>query len=70
LICTSFDYSDSETFPLRNLIDCWKDAIPQIPNGSTIILYCSPDKEYGTRAPAVIGHNHAISFEITLKDFK
>ncbi|ABK89809.1 FKBP-type peptidyl-prolyl cis-trans isomerase [Francisella tularensis subsp. novicida] len=70
LIGPTFDSSDSATFPLRNLIECWKDAIPQIPNGSTIILYCSPDKAYGTRAPAVIGPNQALSFEITLKDFK
>ncbi|MDE5007339.1 peptidylprolyl isomerase, partial [Francisella tularensis subsp. holarctica] len=31
---------------------------------------CSPDKAYGHRAPAVIGPNQALSFEITLKDFK
>ncbi|MBK2357348.1 FKBP-type peptidyl-prolyl cis-trans isomerase N-terminal domain-containing protein [Francisella hispaniensis] len=70
LIGPTFDSSDNATFPLRNLIECWKDAIPKIPNGSTIILYCSPDKAYGTRAPAVIGPNQALSFEITLKDFK
>ncbi|ORM39266.1 peptidylprolyl isomerase [Francisella endosymbiont of Ornithodoros moubata] len=70
LIGDTFDSSDSATFPLRNLIECWKDTIPKVPNGSTIILYCSPDKAYGTRAPAVIGPNQAISFEITLKDFK
>lgn len=70
LIGPTFDSSDSATFPLRNLIGCWKDTIPKIPNGSTIILYCSPDKAYGTRAPAVIGPNQALSFEIKLKDFK
>ena len=70
LIGPTFDSNDSATFQLRNLIKCWKDAIPKIPNGSTIILYCSPDKAYGTRAPAVIGLNQALSFEITLKDFK
>lgn len=70
LIGPSFDSSESATFPLTNLIECWKDAIPEIPNGSTIILYCSPDTAYGTRAPASIGPNQALSFEITLKDFK
>ncbi|OEZ33837.1 peptidylprolyl isomerase [Francisella endosymbiont of Amblyomma maculatum] len=70
LIGPTFDSSDSATFPLRNLIKCWKDTIPKVSNGSTIILYCSPDKAYGTRAPAVIGPNQALSFEITLKDFK
>jgi len=70
LIGPSFDSSESATFPLTNLIQCWKDAIPQIPNGSTVILYCSPDKAYGTRAPASIGPNQALAFKITLKDFK
>ncbi|MEY8701860.1 FKBP-type peptidyl-prolyl cis-trans isomerase N-terminal domain-containing protein [Francisella philomiragia] len=70
LIGPSFDSSESATFPLRNLIECWKDAIPKIPNGSTFILYCAPNKAYGTRAPATIGPNQALAFEITLKDFK
>ncbi|ALB01606.1 peptidylprolyl isomerase [Francisella persica ATCC VR-331] len=70
LIGPTFDSSDSATFQLINLIECWKDAIPKIPNGSTIILYCSPDKAYGTKAPSVIGPNQALSFEITLKSFQ
>ncbi|AIT08643.1 peptidylprolyl isomerase [Candidatus Francisella endociliophora] len=70
LIGPSFDSSDGVTFPLTNLIQCWKDALPQIQKGSTVILYCSPDKAYGTRAPASIGPNQALAFEITLKDFK
>lgn len=70
LIGPSFDSSESATFPLRNLIECWKDAIPKIPNGSTFVLYCAPNKAYGTRAPATIGPNQALAFEITLKDFK
>lgn len=70
LIGNSFDSSNEVTFPLTNLIQCWKDAIPRIPNGSTVILYCSPDKAYGTRAPQAIGPNQALTFEITLKDFE
>lgn len=70
LIGNTFDSSYSATFSLRNLIECWKDTIPKVSNGSTIILYCSPDKAYGTRAPAVIGPNQTLSFEITLKDKK
>ncbi|QWV00160.1 FKBP-type peptidyl-prolyl cis-trans isomerase N-terminal domain-containing protein [Francisella salimarina] len=70
LIGPSFDSSENATFPLRNLIECWKDAIPKMPNGSTFILYCAPNKAYGTRAPATIGPNQALTFEITLKDFK
>ncbi|QIV96216.1 FKBP-type peptidyl-prolyl cis-trans isomerase FklB [Allofrancisella inopinata] len=70
LIGPTFDSSDNATFPLANLIQCWKDAIPEIPVGSTIILYCAPKAAYGSRAPAAIGPNQALSFEITLKDFK
>ena len=70
LIGSSFDSSDNATFPLGNLIQCWKDAIPEIPVGSTVVLYCAPDAAYGTRAPASIGPNQALSFEITVKDFK
>ena len=70
LIGPSFDSSDNATFPLNNLIQCWKDAIPEIPVGSTVVLYCAPDAAYGTRAPASIGPNQALAFEITVKDFK
>ena len=70
LIGSSFDSSDNATFPLNNLIQCWKDAIPEIPVGSTVILYCAPEAAYGTRAPASIGPNQALAFEITVKDFK
>ncbi|MBK2026641.1 FKBP-type peptidyl-prolyl cis-trans isomerase [Allofrancisella guangzhouensis] len=70
LIGPTFDSSDNATFPLTNLIQCWKDAIPEIQVGSTIILYCAPKAAYGSRAPAAIGPNQALSFEITLKDFK
>ena len=70
LIGTSFDSNDNATFPLGNLVQCWKDAIPEIQVGSTVILYCAPEAAYGTRAPASIGPNQALSFEITVKDFK
>ena len=70
LIGNSFDSSNSATFPLRNLITCWQDAIPEIPTGTTIVLYCAPDVAYGASAPAAIGPNQALSFEITLKSFK
>ena len=70
LIGDSFDSSDNATFPLTNLIQCWKDAIPQIATGTTVILYCSPGVAYGTSAPPSIGPNQALSFEITLKIFK
>ncbi|MED7820266.1 MULTISPECIES: FKBP-type peptidyl-prolyl cis-trans isomerase N-terminal domain-containing protein [unclassified Francisella] len=69
LIGSSFDSSEGVSFPLTNLIKCWKDAIPQIPTGSTVILYCAPDTAYGTRAPAAIGPNQVLSFKITLKSF-
>lgn len=69
MIGETFDSSDNATFPLTNLIQCWKDAIPQLSTGTTVILYCSPDVAYGTRAPASIGPNQALSFEITLKSF-
>ncbi|WP_150468251.1 FKBP-type peptidyl-prolyl cis-trans isomerase N-terminal domain-containing protein [Francisella sp. SYW-9] len=69
LIGSSFDSSKGVSFPLTNLIQCWKDAIPQIPTGSTVILYCAPDTAYGTRAPAAIGPNQALSFKITVKSF-
>ncbi len=70
LIGNSFDSNDNATFSLGNLIQCWKDAIPEIPVGSTVILYCAPEAAYGTRAPASIGPNQALSFKITVKDFK
>ena len=71
LIGNSFDSSDNASFLLKNLIECWKDAIPQIQTGSTIILYCSPDVAYGTKSPSpLIGPNQLLSFKITLKSFK
>lgn len=70
LVGSTFDSNKNMTFPLQNLIECWKDAIPKIPTGSTFILYCAPDVAYGERAPATIGPNQALSFEITLKSFK
>ena len=70
LIGKSFDLSINATFPLTNLITCWQDAIPEIKTGTTVLLYCAPDVAYGASAPAAIGPNQALSFEITLKSFK
>jgi FKBP-type peptidyl-prolyl cis-trans isomerase FklB len=70
LVGKSFDSNDNISFPLQKLIPCWKDAIPAISKGTTFILYCSADKAYGENAPPSIGPNQALSFKITLKDFK
>ncbi|MFC4892724.1 FKBP-type peptidyl-prolyl cis-trans isomerase N-terminal domain-containing protein [Pseudofrancisella aestuarii] len=70
LVGITFDSNKDITFPLQNLIKCWKDAIPKIPTGSTFILYCAPDVAYGEKAPVAIGPNQALSFKITLKSFK
>lgn len=70
MIGPTFDKNDNATFPLQNLISCWKKGIPAIPAGSTFILYCSPDEAYGKNAPPSIGPNQALAFKITLKDYK
>ena len=70
LVGPTFDSNANASFPLTSLIECWKDAIPEIPTGSTVILYCSPSSAYGANAPASIGPNQALTFKITLKSFK
>ncbi|WP_440616635.1 FKBP-type peptidyl-prolyl cis-trans isomerase [Cysteiniphilum sp. 6C5] len=54
------------TFPLNQVIPCWKDALSQIPVGSTVILYCAPKQAYGEMAPPQIGPNQVLSFKVEL----
>jgi FKBP-type peptidyl-prolyl cis-trans isomerase FklB len=69
-----FDSSKTRGKPLTSrlnkVIPCWTEALTQVPIGSEIILYCSPQKAYGEIAPPQIGPNQALSFKVKLVDAK
>ena len=59
------------TFPLRNLILAWQEAIPLIGRGGKIKILAPPSIAYGNNPPrgSVITANSVLVFDIELIDF-
>jgi FKBP-type peptidyl-prolyl cis-trans isomerase FkpA len=65
---TQFDGANGKTFALDNLINGWRDGLPLVGKGGTIILYLPPSLGYGSIAQTNIPANSITTFEIDLLD--
>ena len=63
---SSYNRGEPATFPLTGVVKCWQEAIPQLKVGSKAIIYCAPDTAYGKNAPASIGPDQLLSFQVEL----
>lgn len=54
-------------FRLRNLIAAWREGLPKIKSGGSIVLYCPSNLAYGNRETSGIPANSTLIFEIDLK---
>ncbi len=67
LIEESTTSDDTATFPLGDLIPCWKIAIPKMAVGSAYKITCPSDTAYGDKgAGETIKGGAALTFRITL----
>ena len=64
-----FDSSPGVTFSLSNLITGWKEGIPLIGTGGSIVLYLPPSLAYGSGGYGSIPPNSNLIFTIDLKSF-
>lgn len=72
---TVFDSSDKHgqpmTFPVKEVIPGWTEALQLMKVGSTWEIYVPASLAYGAAgAPPVIGPNETLIFKITLRDIK
>lgn len=72
---TVFDSSDKHgqpmTFPVKDVIPGWTEALQLMKVGSTWEIYVPASLAYGAAgAPPVIGPNETLVFKITLRDVK
>lgn len=57
-------------FPLPQLVECWKVAVPLMKKGETATLYCPADTAYGEMPRPGIPGNSTLIFKIQLIDFQ
>ncbi len=57
-------------FPLPQLVECWKVAVPLMKKGETATLYCPADTAYGEAPRPGIPGNSTLIFKIQLIDFQ
>jgi FKBP-type peptidyl-prolyl cis-trans isomerase FkpA len=65
---TQFDGANGKIFTLDNLINGWRDGLPLVGKGGTIILYLPPSLGYGSIAQTGIPANSITIFQIDLLD--
>ncbi len=68
---TEFDATDPQgepaTFPLREVVPGWQEALPQMKAGSKWRIYLPPDLAYGAEgSPPAIEPNEVLVFDIDL----
>lgn len=65
-----FDAANGANFLLQNLIPGWKEGIPLIGKGGSIMLYIPPSLAYGTVVKGTIPANSILVFAIDLLDLE
>ena len=63
---SSYKRNETAKFPLMNVISGWTEGIQLIGEGGKIMLYIPSDLAYGPNAPAEIGPNSTLIFEVEL----
>ncbi len=63
---SSFDRGESAKFPQKGMLKGWSEGLTKIGEGGKIILYIPSDLGYGAFAPAQIGPNSVLIFEVDL----
>jgi FKBP-type peptidyl-prolyl cis-trans isomerase FklB len=67
---SSYKRGQPATFPVSGVIKGWTEALQLMPVGSKWQLVIPPDLAYGERAPAEIGPNSTLVFEVELLSIK
>jgi len=63
---SSVERGEPATFPLNQVIPCWREAVQTIKVGGTSRIVCPPDMAYGPVGPPGIPGNAALMFEVEL----
>lgn len=63
---SSVDRGQPATFPLNGVIKGWTEGLQLMPSGSKYQFFIPPDLAYGLRAPASIGPNQVLIFDVEL----
>ncbi|MGE3310417.1 MAG: FKBP-type peptidyl-prolyl cis-trans isomerase [Limisphaerales bacterium] len=63
---SSLDRGQPATFPLNGVIKGWTEGLQLMPTGSKYQLFIPPDLAYGLNAPASIGPNQVLVFDVEL----
>lgn len=67
---SSVENGEPVTFGLNRIIPGWQEALPMMKEGDKWKIFLPPKLAYGEQAPADIGPNQALIFEIELLDVK
>jgi FKBP-type peptidyl-prolyl cis-trans isomerase FklB len=67
---SSYKRGQPATFPVSGVIKGWSEILQRMPVGSTYQVFIPSDLAYGERAPASIGPNSTLIFDIELLSIK
>ncbi|MEO0557592.1 MAG: FKBP-type peptidyl-prolyl cis-trans isomerase [Bacteroidota bacterium] len=67
---TVFDENDGVTYPLRNFVPGFRDAVNGMQIGETKTFEVPPDQGYGDRPPPGIPPGDTLIFGVTLRDIE
>ncbi len=65
---TVFDENDGVTYPLRNFVPGFRDAVNGMTVGETKTFEVPPDQGYGDRPPPGIPVGDTLIFDVTLRN--
>ncbi len=63
---SSLDRGQPATFPLNGVIKGWTEGLQLMPTGAKYQFFIPPDLAYGLNAPASIGPNQVLVFDVEL----
>lgn len=63
---SSVDRGEPAKFPLRRVVPCWQQAIPQMKAGGQAVITCPPELAYGERGTGSIPPNATLTFQVEL----